>query len=323
LFVEQILSQMVIIQAAMFVATACVVLLLWNLWDQDARVDVRLREVVDEQRNASPRDTAKFLQKLLEIPQLPRLAEHLIPNDQRTRSQLQARLLQAGLYRASALQIFFVARLAAMLLPPLLGALLGTLGVVPLHSGLLYGAILGGLGMVLPGIWLDRRVAARHLALRRSLPDFLDLFVACVESGLTLRAAIAQVTDELRKVHPELSEEFSVSNKQIEFGSTLETAMQDLAARTKLDELRSFSTFVQQAQRFGATMGAALRDLADMLRTQRELRAEELAQKAAVKILIPTLLFIFPTVFVVLAAPAAIKIQAGLSQSKTPANSTR
>jgi tight adherence protein C len=101
--------------------------------------------------------------------------------------------------------------------------------------------------------------------------------------------------------------------REIELGRTLDQSLQQLATRTGLDELRMLCSFVHQTTRFGTTITDALEQLAEALRIQREQRAEELAQKAAVKILFPTLLFIFPTVFVVLAGPAAIQIKEGLA----------
>jgi tight adherence protein C len=170
-------------------------------------------------------------------------------------------------------------------------------------------------GFLLPYLWLERRRARRHLLLRRAIPDFLDLVVACLSGGLSVQAALRQVAEELRLAHPELSEELSVVLREIELGGTLDHALLQLATRTGVDELRTLRTFVQQTSKYGTTITDALAQLAEMLRVQREQRAEELAQKAAVKILFPTMLFIFPTIFVVLAGPAAIQINKGLLDS--------
>jgi tight adherence protein C len=109
--------------------------------------------------------------------------------------------------------------------------------------------------------------------------------------------------------------------REIELGGTLDRALLQMATRTAIDELKTLRSFIQQTTKFGTTITDALVQMAEMLRMQREQRAEELAQKAAVKILFPTMLFIFPTVFVVLAGPAAIQIQKGLvaSTKQTPA----
>jgi tight adherence protein C len=177
------------------------------------------------------------------------------------------------------------------------------------------GCVVSIVGVFLPGLWLRQRRAARHTVLRRSLPDFLDLVVTCLEGGLSMNAALKQVTEELRLAHPLLAGELTIVLHEMELGRSLEAGLAHLAERTGLDELRTLCTFVQQTVKFGTPMGDAMRQLGDMLRVQREQRAEELAQKAAVKILFPTLFFIFPVVFVVLAGPAAIQIKEGLTDS--------
>jgi len=120
----------------------------------------------------------------------------------------------------------------------------------------------------------------------------------------------------LKLAHSELAMELGVTLREIELGSSLDCALHQLAARTGLDELRTLRSFVQQTTKLGTTITDAMEQMADMLRMQREQRAEEMAQKAAVKILFPTLLFIFPTVFVVLAGPAAIQIKDTLTTSR-------
>jgi tight adherence protein C len=151
--------------------------------------------------------------------------------------------------------------------------------------------------------------------LGRALPDFLDLVVACLGGGLSVQAALQQVAEELKLAHPELSAELRIVLRDIEMGRTLDHALEQLAARTAMEELKSLCSFVHQTTKFGTTITDALSQMAEMLRIQREQTAEEMAQKAAVKILFPTMLFIFPTVFVVLAGPAAIQIKEGLTAS--------
>lgn len=250
------------------------------------------------------------------IPRLPdQFAEALLPNDETTRTRLQAQLIQGGIYSTSALTTYFTVKLLLTVAPPLVSFLLGAFGFMPPAIALFAGGLTGTLGMLLPGFWLARRRAHRHSLLRRSLPDFLDLIVTCLEGGLSMPGSLKQVTDELRLAHPLLAGELEVVLREMELGRPLEQALARLAERTGLEELRSMGTFVQQATKFGTAMAEAMRQLAEMLRQQREHRVEELAQKAAVKILFPTLLFIFPTVFVVLAGPAAIQIKERLTDA--------
>jgi tight adherence protein C len=170
-------------------------------------------------------------------------------------------------------------------------------------------------GFLAPELWLKRRANRRQAVLARSLPDFLDLMVACLEAGQSVQAAVQRVTDELRLAHPVLSQEMSIVQREIELGATPASALKHCADRSGTDSIRSLGAFVEQTQRFGTTLVEALRVHADTLRTQREQRAEEKAQRAAVKILFPTLLFIFPAIFVVLAGPAAIQLHEHFSRS--------
>lgn len=222
--------------------------------------------------------------------------------------RIQTMLVQAGIYHISALPMFVIVKYALLIASPLIGGLAGYYRYLAFGHGLIIGAGIGGLGMLLPDWWLQNQVKRRHTILRRSLPDFLDLLIVCVEGGLSIQAAIQRVSEELRVAHPILAGEFLVVQRDIELGSSVETALRRFAERTGFEGLRTLATFIRESQRFGSELGAALREHADMMRIQRELIAEESAQKASVKVLFPMLLFILPAVFVVLVGPAAMQI---------------
>ena len=131
---------------------------------------------------------------------------------------------------------------------------------------------------------------------------------------MSIQAAVQRVVDELRLAHPKLTQELSIVLKESSLGATLATALRHMGERTDVEGLRSMATAIHQVHRSGGTICDSLRAQADMLRTQRELRAEELASKAAVKILFPTFLFIFPAIFVVIGGPAAIQIHEKFTQ---------
>ena len=323
---SELLSSTLIVEAAIFIAVSCAALLLLSRFHhRETRVDDRfddwLRSLDAAGATAGLRgSTHQILRHIIQSPRLSDATAHLVPNDAETRTRLQYRLIKAGLYGTSALTTFLTVKLALMVLPPLVGVMLGWSGIVDLPRGSLFGALAGLTGMVLPGLWLDRRTLTRQRTLRKSLADFLDLLVACTETGMSIQASLKRVVEELDTAHPALAFELGLVDREIELGAKTEVALEHLADRTDLDDLRSLSTFVVQSQRFGATLADAMRDLADMLRYQREQRAEEQAQKATVKILLPTLIFIFPAVFVVLAGPAVIQLQAHFAtQETTPA----
>ncbi len=277
-----------------------------------AKVDARLRNVSGHKGAAT--------QSILEAPNAGRLAHmpealtRILPDSAQDRKKHQLRLLHAGIYNAGALSAFFAAKLILMTLPPLIGIVIGALGFADLRFAALVGCGVGGLGMFLPACWIDRRIRARHSMLRRSLADFLDLMIVCLDSGLSIQAAIQRVSDELQIAHPLLAAELVVVQRDIELGATVDAAIRRFADRSGFDGIRLLGSFMRESQRFGTVLSEALRVHADMLRVQREQYAEEQAQKASVKVLLPTLLLILPAVFVVVAGPAVIQVRNAFSK---------
>lgn len=266
-------------------------------------VDTRLANL----RGVSKRERGQRLTRLSDS--LPKVFNGLLPDSDRERKRFQEQLHQAGIYSTDSLGKFFATKVVFMVVPPIAGLIVGLLGVTDVTRGLLYGALAGCFGFLLPTLWLKRSIARRHRALRKSLPDFLDLMVVCLESGMSLQGALQRVTEELSVAHADLGREMGAVQQDIELGASVDQALRRFAERSGNDEVRTLSAFVREAVRFGTEVSDALRMHAEMLRSQREQTVEELAQKAAVKILAPTLLLIFPTVFVVLAGPAIIQIQ--------------
>jgi tight adherence protein C len=280
-----------------------------RIWTTDERVDARLRDL--PRGRTAPRLVRRPRDAQGQTPirsKLFRIAARLIPDDKAERSRLEARLIQAGIYAPWATSVFIFFKLTLIVSPPLLALMLAELGLVNPQRALFCGGAAGGLGLLLPSLWLQRQKNRRQAVLSRSLPDFLDLMVACVQSGLSLEAALQRVTDELALAYPLLSGEMAIVQRQIDMGATPDLALRGFAERSALAALYSLSTLIEQARRFGTSIVDALRAQAEMLRYQREQRAEELAQKASVKILFPTLLCIFPTIFVVLVGPAALQL---------------
>jgi tight adherence protein C len=163
-----------------------------------------------------------------------------------------------------------------------------------------------GAGFLLPEMWLHSRITARKHKLRMGLPDGLDLLVICVEVGLGLDQAILRVAQELRIVHPELSEELQMVNLEMRVGKTRIEALRELARRTGLEDLKSLVAMLIQTERFGTSVAQSLRVHSDELRTKRRQRAEEMSAKTTVKMVGPLVFFIFPALIVVLLGPAAI-----------------
>jgi tight adherence protein C len=170
--------------------------------------------------------------------------------------------------------------------------------------------------MIAPGLWLDYRKNSRQVSLRRGLPDALDMLVLCVEGGVSLTAGLQRVIAELHAAHPLLAAEMDLVQREMLLGVSAGEGLQKLAARADLEEMRNLASVIIQSERYGTSIVKALRIHADTLRQQRQQRAEEMAQKAAVKILFPTLLCIFPAIFIVILGPAAFQILAIFSRMK-------
>ena len=162
--------------------------------------------------------------------------------------------------------------------------------------------------IMLQSLWLRSAIASRKDALQRAIPDALDLMVVCVEAGLGLDQAIGRVGEEVKRAHPELSDELNILALELRTGCHRQEALRNLAHRTDLEEVRNLVALLVQTDRFGTSIGQALRVHADSMRTTRRLKAEELAAKLPVKLLLPLIFFIFPSMFIVVIGPACIKM---------------
>lgn len=179
-------------------------------------------------------------------------------------------------------------------------------------SQVLLSIVFIGLFFFLPDIWLSQKTASRQRAMRLALPDTLDLLTISVEAGLGFDSALNKVVDNTTGP---LSEEFYRLLQEVQLGTARSEAFRNLGERTQVDELGSFILAMLQAEVFGITIGKVLRVQAKEMRIKRRQLAEEMAQKAPVKILFPLLLCIFPAVFIVIMGPAAIQIYETLLKS--------
>lgn len=164
------------------------------------------------------------------------------------------------------------------------------------------------LGLLLPRLVLDRLAARRQEAIRLALPDALDLLVICTNAGLGLNAAIERVAYELAYVAPALSDELSLTATELRLSSDTESVLNRLAARVGVESMRSLVTTFLQARQYGTPITQALRVLARSERTARMMRLEEQAARLSVKMTLPMLLFILPTVLIIGAGPALINL---------------
>ena len=232
----------------------------------------------------------------------------LLPPSATEAKKLQKQLMHAGYRSAEAPIIYRALQLISMAGFPLLVAGVCAVTARPLNNALIYIIIAFVAGFFLPRYFLGRSIKKRQRLVRWGLADALDLMVVSVEAGLGLNAAMLKVSSELRDVHPPVADEFELANLEIRVGRERDEALRNLAERTGVDDLHSLVAMLIQTDKFGTSIAKGLRVFSDSLRTKRRQRAEQEAQKAAVKLLIPLALFLFPTLFIAILGPAALNL---------------
>ena len=226
--------------------------------------------------------------------------------------KIQTKLMQAGI-RTKDLAFFII---AARFIAPLV---LGTTAIVliylvdywPAWSWLRRYITVAGvliLSYKAPDIWLKNKVTKRSHAVRKGLPDALDLLVICAEAGLTVDAAFGRVARELGKAYPELGDEFGLTAIELGFLAERRQAFENLAMRVDLEAVRGVVTTMIQTEKYGTPLASALRVLSAEFRNERMMRAEEKAARLPAIMTVPLILFILPTLFIVILGPAACAI---------------
>ncbi len=177
-----------------------------------------------------------------------------------------------------------------------------------------YGLVAGTfiLSYKAPDIYLKNKITKRSSAIRKGVPDALDLLVICAEAGLTVDAAFGRVSKELGKAYPELGEEFSLTAIELGFLTDRRNAFENMATRIDLDSIRGVVTTMIQTEKYGTPLASALRVLSAEFRNERMMRAEEKAARLPAIMTVPLILFILPVLFVVILGPAACSINDAL-----------
>jgi tight adherence protein C len=237
--------------------------------------------------------------------------------------QIQQRLAQAG-YRNKELAVFVI--FARMALPIALG-FIGIVAIYWLEMFPEWGsfkrfaafAALVIAGYKGPDIFLKNKAAKRTDAIRKGLPDALDLLVICAEAGLTVDASFNRVAKELGRAYPELGDEFALTAIELSFLTERRQAFENFAYRVDLDAVRGVVTTMIQTERYGTPLASALRVLSAEFRNERMMRAEEKAARLPAIMTVPLILFILPVLFIVILGPAACDISDAFSDGG-PAN---
>jgi tight adherence protein C len=242
----------------------------------------------------------------------PTLSKALQPTTELEQDRLKIRLANAGFSNPNASQIYLALKFASLVGLLVLSVMFGYVRYGISQDFWICVGVGAGIGLFLPEFILAFLKKSRKDAIFYSMPDALDLLVVCVEAGLGLDAAMRRVTEELVDTAPEVCQELTTCNMQLQMGRPRREVLHDLGVRTGVDDMRALAAILIQADKFGSSIAQALRVQSDSMRVKRRQMAEEKAQQTAVKLIFPLVLFIFPGIFVVLVGPAAIMIMENL-----------
>ena len=233
---------------------------------------------------------------------------------------IQQKLAQAGI-RKKELGVAII--FARMVLPVVLGGIAGFviygINYFPDWGGMkrvMGFAAAVGAGYKGPEIILQNMISKRTDAIRKGLPDALDLLVICAEAGLTVDAAFNRVAKELGRAYPELGDEFALTAIELSFLTERRQAFENLAFRVDLEAVKGVTTTMVQTERYGTPLASALRVLSAEFRNERMMRAEEKAARLPAIMTVPLILFILPVLFIVILGPAACSIADAFSHDK-------
>ncbi|MEN8169056.1 MAG: type II secretion system F family protein [Pseudomonadota bacterium] len=277
-------------------------------------VERRLREISEGNSRSSH---VRHSEGAFDVKWVEPLVKLIEPKEGWQSSTLTSRLVRAGIRAPNAINYLVAAKIIAAFVLPLMiiapfifspTTTLGTAEIAVLVS-------LGGLvGFYLPDFILGRKAKRRTLYFEEGFPDAMDMLVVCVEAGLGLDAALQRVGNELQISHPELATELKLLTLELRAGKGRADALRSLAERTTLDDVRSLTSILIQAEHFGTSVAEALRQHSNEMRTLRLQRARERAAKLPVKMIFPIIFFIFPALFLVVLAPSLLRIYLAFTQ---------
>jgi tight adherence protein C len=259
------------------------------------RYGVRNQREIETRRSVNDRLVGPAAARMAEITQ------RLLPRTNPT--EIHQKLMSAGLGQSMTPQMYLAIRGTCLIGPIALGAVLAVSGLGP--WGLLAGLGIAAIGFIAPDFYINSRVRGRRDSMQAALPDVLDLLCVSVEAGLGFDAALGKVTE---KMEGPLVEEVSIMMQEMRIGESRAQALKSFADRLELPETTSFARSIIQADQLGISLGRILRVQAEDMRNRRQMAAEEKAMKAPVKMLFPTVLFIFPAMFIVVLGPAVLSM---------------
>jgi len=223
-------------------------------------------------------------------------------------SKLKQNLTTAGYYGNSAAATYIGIKLVLLVVGVSLGSIITLLTQFSFAIELYVVIAIAVVFFFIPNVWIASRRKARQSEVRQHLPDVVDLLEICVSAGMGLDMAWNSVADEIRTVSDIMADEMALTMLESQLGAARTVAMRHMAERTGAQELASLVALLVQSDRFGTSIADALRTFANSMRETRSQRAEEAAEKTAVKLLFPLVLFIFPVMLIVAVGPTALRL---------------
>ena len=245
---------------------------------------------------------------------LEKVGSHLTLPDAKEISKVRFKLAQAGYYNPGVVRAFFAIRLLAIIIPQILFLIYWRISGtdIPARQMILIASIIGVVGMLAPDFILRQKQAKRVDISRDGFPDMMDLLVACIEAGMGMDAAFVRVGTEIGHRYPPLKVNLDLMNLELRAGRSRHEALVNFAERINLEEARALATILKQAEEMGSSLGASLHSFSEEMRTKRMLVAEEKAMALSAKLTVPLMIFIFPTLMVILLLPAGIRLAGAL-----------
>jgi tight adherence protein C len=229
-------------------------------------------------------------------------------DDKDDNSRVRSLLIQAGYRHPKGIAIYYGLRVLLAVLLPLPYLLFSAYEGKMASSGILILFMVSACGFYLPHFLLGYMTRRRQDRIERALPDVLDLLIVCMEAGLALQATINRISDEIRGISVDMYKELHLLNAELRTGIPREMALKNMGERTGVQNVRALVGLMVQSEKMGTSISQAMRTHASFLRTQRAHKAEEKAAKLPVKILFPMLLFIFPSIFIIVMGPAILQV---------------
>ena len=226
-----------------------------------------------------------------------------VPKSPKEMNRIERRMVSAGYHGPWPATLFAVAELVLPVL--VFGLIFFNFGT---GTPLIFAVIFALIAFYVPNLWLGRAINARRREIRNGLPDAIDLLIVCIESGSGLDQALNRVAEELVLPYPALARELELISSETRAGKPRMEAFRNFAERTKVDDVRSLVAMLIQTDRFGTSLGLALRTHAETSRTKRRQRAEEKAAKLGVKLLFPLVFCMFPAFYLIVLGPSMLRI---------------